>query len=54
MNNPCEKCIERDFYKGEFPCKKKEPYTRWKERCERIRKHTIDVMERAKKELHNE
>lgn len=54
MNNPCEKCIERDFCQGVNICGRKEAYIQWKEGCKRIRKHTIEVMEREKKELHNE
>lgn len=54
MKDPCEKCMECDFCEEELPCKRKEAYIRWKEGCERIQKHTIEVMERAKKEIHNE
>lgn len=49
MEKPCIKCIERDFCKGELPCQKMKAYERWKEKCIEIRKHTLEVMERAKK-----
>lgn len=50
MNDPCEKCIERDFCRTKLPCRRHDAYIRWKEKCKEIRKHTQEVMERAKKE----
>lgn len=49
MENPCEKCREYDFCQTELPCKRHDAYLRWKEKCKEIRKHTQEVMERAKK-----
>lgn len=49
MENPCNKCIEYDFcQETELPCMRKEAYLRWKEKCKYIRKHTQEVMERAR------
>ena len=34
MKDPCKgKCIERDFCQGEYPCKKKQAFIRWKKKA---------------------
>lgn len=51
MENPCEKCREYDICQEQLlPCKRHDAYLRWKDKCKEIRKHTQEVMERAKKE----
>lgn len=49
MEHPCKKCLERDFCKGELPCRRMDAYSRWKAKCAEIRAHTKEVMERAKR-----
>lgn len=49
MKNPCDICIERDFCQSEFPCKKRLAFLRWKEKADRIREHTKQIMERSGK-----
>ena len=48
MENPCEKCIERDFCQTKLPCNRHDAYLRWKEKCKEIREYTLEVMARAK------
>lgn len=48
MENPCEKCREYDFCQTELPCKRHDAYLGWKEKCKKIREHTLEVMARAK------
>ena len=50
MENPCEKCIERDFCQTKLPCNRHDAYLRWKEKCKEIREHMLKVMEGAKGE----
>lgn len=38
MKDPCKSCLEQDFCQGEFPCRRKEGYLKWKEGVARIRK----------------
>ena len=51
MNDPCEKCIERDYCQTKLPCKRHDAYLRWKEKCKEIREHTLEVMERERKKM---
>ena len=48
MENPCNTCIEHDFCQGEFPCKKRLAFLRWKEKAARISEHIKEVMARYK------
>ena len=49
MKDPCKnKCIERDFCQGEFPCRKRLAYLRWKEKAALIwKKDKMDNPEEA-------
>lgn len=49
MKNPCDICLERDFCQGEFPCKKRLAFLKWKDKAAQIREHTKKVMERHRK-----
>ena len=40
MRDPCEICMERDRCAGGQPCKKKDAYGRYKEKCKEIAEHT--------------
>lgn len=46
MTNPCTKCIEHDFCQGEFPCKRRLAFLRWKEKAQEISNHVKTIMER--------
>lgn len=51
MTNPCETCLERDFYEDtnlDRPCRRRQAYDNWKEKAKEIREHTKEVMRRAK------
>jgi len=48
MRCPCEICIEAPRCRGLEPCRRREGYEKWKEKAERIREHTVEVMKRAK------
>lgn len=55
MENPCDKCREYDICQEQLlPCKRHDAYLHWKEKCKEIRKHTQEVMARAKKEHSHE
>ena len=49
MDNPCKTCIEHDFCQGEFPCKRRLAFLRWKEKAAQISEHIKEVMARYKK-----
>ena len=38
MKNPCKTCMERDLCRGEFPCRVKQKYNRWKDGVSQIRR----------------
>lgn len=50
MENPCDKCIEKDRCMDlQQPCNKAVAYSKYKEKCKEIALHAKEVMERAKK-----
>lgn len=49
MTNPCESCEDHDLCQGEFPCKKRLAYIRWKEKAASIWKREKTKNERMGK-----